>query len=175
MGALSALLVAGRYPALPRAVALEDPPPDWARSRVPPGNRDWLAHNRAWIAGLQQQTREAIVAAKHLESPTWPLEELGPWADSKLRFNPAYFEHAQPPQLDGQALLGRITCAVLLITAEPGLGAIVSDEQAAAFGAAVPQARRAHIPGAGHNVRRDQFAAYMAAVGEQLQAWKASD
>jgi len=175
MGALSALIVAGRYPALPRAVALEDPPPDWARVRGPAASGDWLAHNRAWIAGLQQQTRAAIVAAKHLESPTWPLDELGPWADSKLSFNPAYFEHVQPPQLDGQELLARITCEVLLITADPGLGAIVSDEQAAAFGAAVPQARRAHIPGAGHNVRREQFAAYMAAVGGQLQAWQASE
>src|SRR5438477_350960 len=86
------------------------PPLVWAQDHALSPNPNWLAHNRAWIAGLQQQTREALIAAKHTESPTWPLDELGPWADSKLRFNPAYFQHVRPPQLNWSELLGRISC-----------------------------------------------------------------
>lgn len=172
MGAATALILAGRYPDLPGAIALEDPPPHWSTGREPPGNHTWLARERDNIARLQRQSRESIMAAKHLESPVWPLDELGPWADSKLRFNPAYFDYSQPLALNWDVLLPQLTCDVLLLTADPALGAIVSDQQAAALGAYLPQLRRAHIAGAGHNIRREQFAAYLAAVRAACRAWR---
>ena len=53
MGALTALTLAGRYPALPGAIALEDPPPWWADDCVPPFGEEWQRQTRAWIVGLQ--------------------------------------------------------------------------------------------------------------------------
>jgi N-formylmaleamate deformylase len=50
---------------------------------------------------------------------------------------------------------------VLLITGDPERGAIVTDESAAALQALLPQLEVAHIPEAGHNIRRDQFARYV--------------
>ena len=89
------------------------------------------------------------MAGKHAECPGWQAAELGHWADSKPRFNSKYLERQTRPDYDWPARLRRITCPVLLITADPALGAIVNEQQAAAFAAAVPQLRLAHIPGAG--------------------------
>jgi N-formylmaleamate deformylase len=171
MGAMSALALVGQYPEVAGAMALEDPPAVWAVDRDPPSDQGWLARNRAWIAGLQRQTWEAILADKHAETPGWSMDELGPWADSKLRFNPGYFDHLNRPKLDWPEMMRRIRAPVLLITGEPGLGAMVTAEQAAALQAAVPGTGVAHIAGAGHNIRRDQFQAYLAAVRPVLAAW----
>jgi len=75
--------------------------------------RTWRAHSRTWIAGLQKQTREQIVAGKHAESPGWQSAELGPWADSKLAFNPKYLERQTRPDDDWLAGLRRITCQAM--------------------------------------------------------------
>ena len=68
------------------------------------------------------------------------------------------------PAVDWPALVRGITCPALLITADPARGAIVSAADAAALQALVPQLRMAHIAGAGHSIRRDQFDRYMQVV-----------
>jgi pimeloyl-ACP methyl ester carboxylesterase len=66
--------------------------------------------------------------------------------------------------VDWKQLLGRITCPALLITATPSLGAIVTRESAKSLKAQLPQLKIAHIPGAGHSIRREQFDRYIKAV-----------
>ncbi len=154
MGAVTILLLAARYPELPGAIALEDPPARWAPAESRDSS-DWLAHNRAWIAGLKRQSPAAIIAAQHAEKPDWSAAELAPWADSKLRFRPSYFDHVGAPALDWRALLPRINCPVLLVTGDPERGSIVTAPQAAELKGLVPQLCVAHIPGAGHNIRRE--------------------
>jgi pimeloyl-ACP methyl ester carboxylesterase len=66
--------------------------------------------------------------------------------------------------VDWPATVQRIVCPALLITADPEQGAIVTDESAAALQTLLPQVRVAHIPGAGHNIRREQFARYLEVV-----------
>ena len=56
----------------------------------------------------------------------------------------------------------------------PAQGAIVTEESAAALQALVPQLRIAHIPQAGHNIRRDQFDRYMEVVRASLAEWVAT-
>jgi N-formylmaleamate deformylase len=173
MGAMTALMLAAYHPDLPRAILLEDPPARWEAGIAPRDEGAWKAQNQAWIAGLQAKSREAIIADKRKESPGWQEAELGPWADSKLRFNPKYLEQQERPDYDWPALLRRITCPVVLITGDNALGAIVNDQQAAAFAKHVPQMKRVHIPGAGHNIRRDQFEAYLAVIRPQFSEWAA--
>jgi len=62
---------------------------------------------------------------------------------------------------------------VLLITGDPEHKSIVTSEQAAALRVLVPRTRVAHIAGAGHNIRRDQFEAYLGVIVPQLAAWRA--
>jgi pimeloyl-ACP methyl ester carboxylesterase len=129
-----------------------------------PTREQWRARQRAWLTGLKRKTREELIAAQRAEAPTWDAAELGPWADAKLRVSLNAVASEPPAPIDWPATLGRITCPALLITADPTRGAIVNEESAAALQSFVPQLRIAHIPGAGHSIRRDRFARYIEAV-----------
>lgn len=164
MGAMTTLTLAGRYPDLPRAIALEDPPPWWAPDFDPPYTAQWQAQTRAWISALQSQTREALIAAQRAEAPNWPEVDLAPWAEAKLRLDLKFFKHLNRLSIDWPTLVGGIRCPSLLITADLERGALVKPEHALALQAWLPQLRRLHIPGAGHSIRRDQFSAFMNGV-----------
>lgn len=161
MGAAAALLLAGAHPELPRAILLEDPPAWWTAAQPAPVRP---APARNGIIDLKRKTREELIAHARRQSPTWPEAELGPWADAKLRFSFKILLAGESPAVDWPAAVRRITCPALLITADPARGAIVTPEAAAALQAAVPQVRVAHIAGAGHCIRREQFDRYMATV-----------
>jgi N-formylmaleamate deformylase len=162
MGAATALALAGLYPQLPRAILLEDPPAFWLPP--PPEAPDRHAWARDWILKLKRKTRDELIAELRADSPTWPEAELGPWADSKHRLSLNLIHPDQPAPLDWPATLRQIRCPVLLITADPDSGAIVTPQAAAAFQELTPQARLVHLPGAGHNIRREQYAPYMEVV-----------
>jgi N-formylmaleamate deformylase len=74
------------------------------------------------------------------------------------------YDHDNGSSVDWQAVLVRITCPALLIVSDPERGGIVTPENSIALKALVPHLEIAHIPEAGHNFRRDQFARYMAVV-----------
>lgn len=159
MGAATALVLAGTYPDLPRAILLEDPPPWWTPPEDKPRRRP--AHFADWIIELKRKTREELITHAREQSPTWPEEELGPWADSKLRLSFRVLSRGRSVPVDWPATVRRITCPTLLIIADPDKGAIVTPEAAAALQTLVPQTRVAHITGAGHSIRREQFTQYM--------------
>jgi pimeloyl-ACP methyl ester carboxylesterase len=161
MGAATALVLAGTRPDLVRAILLEDPPAWWVPSSTPESDAERWAWMRARMIQLKRKTREELIAEERTMSPAWSDAELEPWADAKLRFSFNALDRVSPGVVDWQATLRRITCPVLLMTADRALEAIVSDKDAAAMKALVPQLRVAHIPGAGHNIRREQFAHYL--------------
>lgn len=171
MGAATTLVLAGTYPDVPGAILLEDPPSWWMAAppqAQAPADDDAgrLDGMRAWLLGLKAKTREELIAQQRAETPGWSEDELGPWADSKLRVSPnvvSVFTGASAP-VDWATLLPKITCPALLITADPASGAIVTAEHAAALKALVPQLQVAHIARAGHNIRRDQLERYLEVV-----------
>ena len=165
MGAATTLTLAGTYPDVPGAVLLEDPPAWWVAR--PDDRAAWeqrWAGVRARLIELKRKTREELIAEQRAVAPGWTDAMVEPWADSKLRVSFNVLNNAYPETLDWPALVRRITCPVLLIRADPALGGIVTAEDAAALEALVPTTRVAHIPGAGHAVRRDQFERYIEAV-----------
>ncbi len=164
MGAMTTLMLAGRYPDLVRAIVLEDPPPWWVADFAPPFNEEWKRQTQAWLTALQNQSRESLIAMQRVESPDWPEVDLVPWADSKLRISLKFFDHLSPFNIDWPVVVGGIRCPVLLITGDPERGALVTPEYALTLQAWLPQLRTVHIPGAGHSIRRDQFAAFMNVV-----------
>jgi len=168
MGAVTTLVLAGAYPDVPRAIVLEDPPGWWVMS---PGERKRRVDMRAWITEIKGKTRAQVIADQRAAAPGWSEAELGPWADAKLRVSPNafnVFNPETPRSVDWPAVLPRITCSALLITADvtPNLamGAILTEDGAAALRGFVPQLRIAHITGAGHNIRREQFARFIEVV-----------
>jgi N-formylmaleamate deformylase len=165
MGAGTALMLAGTYPDVPGAILLEDPPHWWMRDpEEPPFDPEWQARQRAWIMELKRKTREELIAAQRAETPGWSEAELGPWADAKLRFNLNALNRGDVAPVDWPPVLRRIACPALLITADSTRGAILTEDAAAALKALVPQLQIAHIPEAGHSIRRDQFDRYMEVV-----------
>ncbi len=163
MGAASALALAGTHSDLLRAILLEDPPPWWMpmpAQPIPPRPQPI----RVGIVDLKRKTREELIAHAHQQSPTWPEAELGPWADSKLRFSFHVLLAGEPPPLNWPVIVSSIACPALLLTADPAAGALVTPDSAAALQALAPQTRVAHIAGAGHSIRREQFGRYIEVV-----------
>lgn len=166
LGAITSLALAGLYPDTPRAILLEDPPPFWMpRPETSSTDADGPGPG-AWIGSLKSQTRDDLIAGARKQNPLWSEAEIGPWADAKLRVSPKVAAVFTPEgrSLDWQAILPRIACPALAIMADPKRGSALGAEAAAALQAMVPQLETVHVDGAGHNVRREQFARYMEIV-----------
>jgi N-formylmaleamate deformylase len=167
LGAATALVLAGVHPDLPGAILLEDPPAWWTGWSDTPAALERHVAMRERALNLKRKTREELIAGQRAEQPDWPDSELEPWADAKQRFSPnvlSVFGRDNAASVDWPVILRRITCPALLITGDPDRGAIVTDESAALLEALVPDLEMAHVPGAGHSIRRDQFGRYMEVV-----------
>jgi pimeloyl-ACP methyl ester carboxylesterase len=168
MGAITTLALTGLYPDVPRAILLEDPPPWWLPSSGPEHlDNQRRAELRAWLLGLKDQTRDALIRRQRAVTPTWSQTELDPWADSKLRVNPnavRLYDPGVSSSIQWAECLPRITCPVLLITADPSHGAIVTPEAAEALQRYIPHLRVAAIQEAGHSIHREQLRAFMEVV-----------
>lgn len=172
MGAATVLVLVGTFPDLPGAVLLEDPPSWWAAYYDTDEGTERRVQMRERFTALKQLTREEMLAAQRAEHPGWSNDELEPWAGAKERFSLnvlGVLDRDNAADIDWRTILPRIACPVLLITADPEQGAIVTDESAAALGDLVPHLEVAHVPGAGHNIRRDQFARFLAIVRAFLE------
>jgi N-formylmaleamate deformylase len=165
MGAVTAATVAADYPGLVNRVVLEDPP-WWASSTV----RDLEAAkvaSQAWRKeNLRQksQTRRELIAQGRRERPTWADAEWGPWVESKIQVSMSAFDGLAPQEEPWQDLVSRINCPILLVTADTELGALVTAETAEEAAGLWQQGQVVHIPGAGHNIRREQFEPFLTAV-----------
>ena len=167
MGAATALVLAGAHPDLPGAILLEDPPAWWTDRTDSPESTERRTAMKERAIGLKQRTRDDLIAWQRTEQPGWSNAELEPWADAKQRFSPnvlSVYDQDNGSNVNWQAVLSRISCPVLLITGDPKRSAIVTNASAAALEELVPHLEIAHVPQAGHNIRRDQFTRYMEVV-----------
>jgi len=167
LGAMTTLVLASLFPEIPQAIILEDPPAFW---RVTPPSeevQDFRAGMRARFTDFKRKTHAEILEVAKTDYPTWSQAEVDPWVDSKHRFSLKILQMLDPREtvpVDFSTLLKQITCPVLLITAEPARGAILTDADASEFQRLVPQVQWKYIPGAGHSIRREQFLRYMEIV-----------
>jgi N-formylmaleamate deformylase len=172
MGGGITLALAGLYPHLPGAIILEDAGAldvsDFPRRREGEEN-PFLAR----LSRLRTKTRDELIAEMRTSSG-WPEAELQPWADAKLQFNLRAALFDPTAGISWPELLPRITCPALLITADLDRGAMVRPEHAAKMQRQMPQLQIAHIPGAGHNIRREQFDHFTAVVRSFLDTWAAT-
>jgi N-formylmaleamate deformylase len=164
MGAGTALRLVADYPQLASCAILEDP---GLRSAAPDeADQDTRrARARQNAAEVKTLGREGIIARGRQRNPAWADEEFGPWADAKLQVSERFATAPRfPERPDWRDLLPRVTCPVLLITADPERGGIVTPERAAEAQRLLPGLRTIRLAGAGHNVRREQFEPYLRAV-----------
>ena len=164
MGGMIWLILASLHPELPRTIVLEDPPAFWRAHQRTQEELKNRAGMGMWFQSLKRKTRDELFETTRSENPSWSESELGPWTNSKHRFSLnitqlVLSEEATPKNLP--ALLEKITCPTLLITADPERGAILRDEDVAELQKSISHIKRVHISGAGHNIRREQFSNYM--------------
>jgi pimeloyl-ACP methyl ester carboxylesterase len=173
MGGGSTLALAGLYPDVPGAIILEDA---GALSPADFPHRRQAAENPAqsMFVRLQNKTRDELIAEMRTQHPDWSEAELGPWADAKLRLHPRAATFDPTIGIAWPELLPRITCPALLITADLHRGAMVSPERAAEMHRQLSQLQIAHIPGAGHNIRREQFDRFLEVIRSFLARWAAT-
>ncbi len=164
MGAATALALAGARSDQLAAIMLEDPPPVW---RPVSGGFD-LGRMADWIVSLKRSTRDELIARERQNNPAWPDDELGPWADAKLRLSLHVIDRARGVTPDWPVLLSGVRCPALLITGDPARGALVDAATAAHLHDVLPQLTVAHIAGAGHCIRRDRPATYEQIVRQFL-------
>ena len=169
MGAGVAATVAALYPDLVSGVVLEDPP--WR-----PGNDEGTPQEQAaraaeWrkdILDRKAMPTAKLIAQRKREQPKWADEEFTDWIVAKQQVSPEVTQYITAPRLPWREVARRIVCPALLIAADPAQGAIVTPEVAAEAVSLMQHGKVAHIVDAGHNIRRDQFEAYITAVREFL-------
>ncbi len=165
MGAATVAATAAHYPDLVRCAILEDPP--WMAGHLGGSPEERAARVEAWRADVLErkaQTREELIAFCHAQNPAWAEVECAPWADSKLQLNLRALQAVGEHLTRWQDVVRKIACPILLITADPGMGAIVTPEVAQEAAGLWRSGRVVHISGAGHNIRREQYGKYLEAV-----------
>lgn len=164
MGGGTTYVLAGTYPDLPGAILIEDSGARNLAAGDSPEAQERQRQMRQRITDLQSKSRAELIEYARTNIPTWPEAELGPWAEAKLRFNLRALNRLGATVVNWEETLSRITCPALLITADPDRGAMVTAEDAERIRQLIPHLQIAHIPGAGHNIRREQPARYMRVV-----------
>lgn len=164
MGGTTATEFGGRYPDLARGLFFEDPA--W----IDPTPQDVPLRNNPffeWLLHLDELPLEKIIDIGRTQNPAWAEVELPGWAESKRQFDKNIFE-AVNVRKPWQQFVAAFAVPALLITADVSRGAIVSAERAQEATGLSPFLQVAAIPNAGHNIRRENYPAFMTALREFL-------
>ena len=171
MGAQTSLFTAAKYPENIRAVILEDPVLIDAEDGVFSGHdnqdvRKMMAEN----ARKSKHSPRMALRSFGKNKLGWPEDELRHWANAKKQLSNDFIESLGKYRDDPDPwdALARVIAPVLLITGEKAKGGIVSEGAARKAITMHDQLQVAHFD-TGHNVRREDFAGYMAAVRNFLQ------
>ncbi len=167
MGAITALVTAGLYPSLPRAILLEDPPPFWMNVAGASRDESFKIGFITWVNSIKRKTWEDLLSECREQNPAWSEAEIEPWINLKHRVSPKVTALIDPPDMtsiDLPNLFKKITRPTLFISAESKRGAASSDKDIVQLKTYIPHMQVTHITGVGHNIRREQFATYLESI-----------
>jgi pimeloyl-ACP methyl ester carboxylesterase len=160
LGASTAAGVAATAPELVCALVLEDPP--WQVPASPDGtsglDRAAEAENEhgPWLVGLagtDDEGRRGWIREHH---PSWPDDEHAPWADAKAAVDLRLFDAPQRwLRRRWRGIAAAVDCPTLLLVGEADHDTACAAEVSSEL-ARLPGWTVVVVPGAGHNVRRDQ-------------------
>jgi pimeloyl-ACP methyl ester carboxylesterase len=165
MGARATARFAGMHADVPSKVVLEDPP--LLAPRDDAAKEKWRAVFREQVLELRSMTPAEITERGRMRSPTWHEDEFPHWTGAKLQVDTSVNLHDPEPWQD---YVARIAAPTLLIHGEAGHDGIVTDAIAAEAMSLNQRIVTRCIPGAGHNVRRENFEVYIEAVLGFLRA-----
>jgi pimeloyl-ACP methyl ester carboxylesterase len=159
VGARATAAYANAHPGQVAKVVLEDP------VFLPLASEAAAAARRrrfeTQVAAFRSMTEAQILARGRADSPLWHDDDFPAWAAAKRQVDPGALPVYRIPWTEE---IDRIDAPTLLVHGEAACGALVTPDIAAQAAAINPRFRSVEIPGAGHNVRRENFAAFLAAV-----------
>lgn len=157
MGGLTATELGARYPELVGGLVLEDPA--WID---PSPDEAPLLENPffAWLLTLEEASLDEIVAMGKTISPLWAEVEFPAWAESKRQLDKNIFPLVNVRQ-PWREFVAALTVPTLLITAVPEMNAIITPAIAQEAVSLSPFLQAAQVPDAGHNIRRENYPAFM--------------
>jgi pimeloyl-ACP methyl ester carboxylesterase len=174
MGAGTTCNVAMEYPMLPKAIILEDPA--WGIFPPTPENAETVNKNHEAIRAYQTEVAklppEDIKARCRQDNPTWPEEDVIAWAHSRKLWDQALFDKIAVNSRPYEEIVTRIECPTLLIIAEKGIVSRETAENAAKLWKSKAPFQWAYINGAGHSIRREQYAAFKSTLYDWLDTLK---
>ncbi len=156
MGARTTIRLAAKYPDMPKAVIIEDP------VYIIPMTVADLEAGRAWAEGMPDEIRrwktlseaERLQMAEEAGHPDWRDVDKLEWAKSRVQVSTNVFKMGgSMANIPDDFPL--ITCPVLVLKADADEEIRHKNETSIAK---IPQGKILHIKGAGHNVRRDNWA-----------------
>jgi N-formylmaleamate deformylase len=162
MGATSASELGARFPDLPRALILEDPP--WRNPHPlekPPGEGR-ASSFIGWEKTLIGKSLGELVTEYQSQYPTWDPEVLQAWCLGKTQLDHNFMSVKRLSRMNWQDIVKGISCPTLLITADQP-GGIVSDETARTVVSMNQFITHVHISGTGHHIRFENYRDYYAA------------
>lgn len=163
VGARTVVDAVGAHPELASRIVLEDPP--WRAGET--GGTDKGAEKRqqgflAFLGSMAGMSDDDIIAGGRKTNPEWHEDEFPAWAAAKRLVGPDAVEALVPT--DWKAAISKVRCPALLIHGEPERGGMVTPDVAQEIVALNPRFSATQIAGAGHNIRREGFADYVAAL-----------
>jgi pimeloyl-ACP methyl ester carboxylesterase len=170
MGGADAAVLLAEYPDLVSAAVLEDPAWEWpgVEEQADAARRELYTAWRATAEARSGQSAASIITQGKLDHANWAVEEFDDWAEAKLQVAPQALEFVLHPRTDWQELVAQFQVPTLIIYGDPALGSILGPDMAAVAQQQNRLVTALNVPGAGHNIRREQFEVFAWAVREFL-------
>jgi pimeloyl-ACP methyl ester carboxylesterase len=123
----------------------------------------------AQVRSQKALSREQLRAVANTERSLWSEMDRAYWVDAREQFNLNILQHGPISALEPwREIIPNISCPVLLVTGDPERGAFITPEVAREAMQLLPAGSLVHVRGAGHNIRRERYQPYRAAVAAFL-------
>jgi len=168
MGASVAFDLGVRYPEIPRALLLEDPP--WFQHEEAVELSQLPEHPMApWVETVTRLTLDELIAETRIEHPSWPEWVIDTWCPAKKQLDPNILSILNIDESDWSESVHQLNCPTLIVTADLEKGGLLSPAISIQVQALNQHISVVHIPGTGHHIRFEDYGPYMKYVNTFLQ------
>ena len=164
MGASIAFEMGVRFPEIPRALILEDPP--WF---VPGQNMPADQTLAPIVENIKRSTLDELIAQARTEFPNWPEWVINTWCPAKKELDPQVLSVLNIEGTPWHEHVHHLICPTLIFTGDPAQGAIVTPAIAARVREMNHRCTVVRVPDAGHHIRFEDYETYMDHVRNFLQ------
>lgn len=166
MGAMITYQLGLRFPELTKALFLEDPV--WRLSWPEPAPGAPRERPLAWVEELPNKTLDDLLAENRKAHPRWSDETIALFSEAKTQLDLTVADivagQIQTKEYNWLTTLATLTQPLLLFTANPELGGIVTPEATAKVRERKPDVTIVNVPDVGHHIRFDSYPTYIAAL-----------